>query len=107
MLPDVVLKEYYFQQHDKNYKSMYKYAEISSSSNKFPKYVIVTNDFDNFNYSKYSPKKELVKVLNFEKYNKIKEFSPNLKFYNLFADKLYFLVANILPIPVTISIYEK
>ncbi|MEK7160179.1 MAG: glycosyltransferase [Patescibacteria group bacterium] len=107
MLPDLVLQEFYFKQHDNNLKTIYEYSVVSSQNSTFPKYVIVTNDFDNVNYIRQSPKKELVKKLQKEKYKRIKEFTPNLAYYNLFADKIYFVIANIMPIPVTISIYEK
>lgn len=107
MLPDFVLKEFYFKQHDKNLATRYEYYVISAQSTILPKYVIVTNDFDNLNYIKSSPKKDLVNKLQNENYRKIKVFSPNLTYYNLFADKRYFILANIIPLPVTVSIYEK
>ena len=107
MLPDFVLKEFYSKQHDNNLKTRYKYTVVSSKNINFPNYVIVTNDFNNLSYIKNSPKKDLINKLKDEKYKKIKEFMPNLNYYNLFADKLYFVLANIMPIPVNISIYEK
>lgn len=107
MLPDYILKEFYFKQHDNNFKTKYEYTVMSAESIMLPSYVIVSNDFDNLRYIKSSPKKDLVNRLKKEKYKKIKEFTPNLKYYNLFADKLYFILANIMPVPVNISIYEK
>ena len=107
MLPDFVLKEFYFKQHNNNLKTIYEYSVVSAQNSTFPKYVIVTNDFDNVNYVRQSPKKDLVRKLQREKFKKIKEFTPNLTYYNFFADKIYFVVANIMSIPVTISIYEK
>ena len=107
MLPDFVLKEFYLKQRDNNLKTRYKYSVVSSLDNSFPEFVIITNDFDNLNYIKESPKKDLVNKLKNKKYRKIIDFTPNLKYYNLFADKQYFILANIMPIPVSISIYEK
>lgn len=107
MLPDFVLREFYFKQHDNKLRTKYQYSIVSSKDRAFPKYVIVTNDFDNVDYVKNSQKKELVKKLQKDNYKKIKEFSPNLKYYNIFADKIYFVFTNIMSIPVTISIYGK
>lgn len=106
MLPDIVLKEFYAIQQNPKIKSIYKY-QVLDITKPFPKYVIVTNDFDKVSYVKNSPKKDLVRRLKAEKYKVISSFTPNLKYYNLFADKIYFVVTNIMPIPVTISIYEK
>lgn len=106
MLPDFVLKEYYFKEYNNNFKTIYKYKVISSKDN-LPKYVIVTNDYDNVSYISNSPKNDLVKKLNKEGYKKIRVFSPELKYYNLFADRVYFIIINIIQTPVSISIYEK
>ena len=106
MLPDFILKEYYFKEYNNNFKTIYKYKVISSKDS-LPKYVIVTNDFDNASYVNKSPKKDLVRKLNKEGYKKIRVFSPELKYYNLFADKMYFIIVNIIQTPVSISIYEK
>ena len=107
MLPDFVLKEYYFKQHDVNFVTRYNYDVISSEIDKFPKYVVITNDFDNLDYVKDSPKKDLVNKLLKDKYKRVKVFYPDLKYYNVFADKRYFVLANIMAIPVDISVYEK
>ncbi len=106
MLPDIILKEYYFKEYNKNFKTIYKY-KIISSQDSLSKYVVVTNDFDNVSYVNKSPKKDLVRKLNKEGYKKIRVFSPELKYYNLFADKMYFIIVNIIQAPVSISIYEK
>ncbi len=107
MLPDLVLKEFYFKQRDDDLKTRYEYSIVSSKDSTFPKYIIITNDFDNVNYTRQSPKKDLVMKLQHEKYKKIKEFNPNLIYYKIFFDKKYFLLTNIVPVPVNISIYEK
>lgn len=106
MLPDFVLKEFYEKQQNPKISTIYNY-QVLNSSDSMPKYVIVTNDFDNVNYINNSPKKTLVQKLKKEKYKVVKIFYQNLKYYNIFSDKIYFVVANIIPIPVNISIYEK
>ncbi|MBI3985154.1 MAG: glycosyltransferase [Candidatus Levybacteria bacterium] len=107
MLPDFILKEYYLRQRDSELVTRYQYSVISASDKVLPKYVIVSNDFNNVSYIKSSPKKDLVERLNKENYKKIQVFSPNLKYYNLFADNIYFIVTNIIQSPVSISVYEK
>lgn len=106
MLPDYILKDYYQKQHNREFSTRYNY-QVLNTYNQLPEYVIVTNDFDDVSYIKNSAKKDLVFALKTNNYKVIKRFSPNLKFYNIFADKIYFMVANIIPMPVTISIYEK
>lgn len=105
MLPDIVLKEFYELQQDPKIKTNYKYKILQTTE--LPKYVIITNDFNNVNYVSSSPKKDLVRELERQNYIVKKRFSPNLEYYELFSEKIYFVVANIMPIPVTISIYEK
>jgi len=56
-------------------------------------------------YIKKSPKKDLFNRLKKEKYKKITAFSPDLRFFDLFSDRLNFII--IFPSPVTVSIYEK
>ncbi len=107
MLPDFVLKEFYFKQHNSDIQTRYQYSVISAQNSTFPTYVIITNNFDNMDYIINSPKKELVAKLNSKHYKKIKEFSPNLKYYSLFAEKRLFILENILTIPVAVTIYEK
>ncbi|MCL4385863.1 MAG: glycosyltransferase [Cyanobacteria bacterium] len=106
MLPDIVLREFYELQQNPKIKTNYKYKVLQTTAS-FPEYVVVTNDFDQVNYVNSSTKKSLVEELKKQNYVVRKTFSPNLQYYQVFSDKIYFVVANILPIPVTVSIYEK
>jgi hypothetical protein len=103
-LPDSVLREFYEKQRDGGSHTRYNYVVVSAAS-LLPKYMIVTNDFDNVNYLKDSAKKNLVKRLYIENYTKIATFTPNLFFYGIFADKTTFSL--VYPTPLTISFYEK
>ena len=107
MLPDIVLKEYYFKERNNNFNSLYKYSVVSLNDKSFPKYVIITNDVNEIGYFSQSLKKELLNKLKNQRYKKIATFTPKLKYYEFFADKKYFLLTNILTIPVNIAIYEK
>ncbi len=107
MLPDFILKEFYAKEHDQGLITRYNYSIVSAKDTASPKYVIITNDFDNMDYIKISPKKDLMNKLFKENYKRIKVFSPDLRYYNVFADKRYFILTNIMAIPVSISIYEK
>jgi glycosyltransferase involved in cell wall biosynthesis len=106
MLPDVILKEFYSKEQNPKIENKYKYKVITTSDN-LPKYVILTNDFRNLKYVSKSPKKDLFNELGKQKYKLIYRTGPELKYYNLFSDEIYFIVANIIPMPVTVSIYEK
>jgi glycosyltransferase involved in cell wall biosynthesis len=107
MLPDFLLKEFYSKQYNSNTITRYSYKVISSSDKTFPKYLIITNDYDNVEYLKISPKKDLIEKISSLNYKKIKTFEPNMIIYKMFSDKVYLIIANILPVPVNISIYEK
>ena len=103
-LPDLALKEFYEKQRDSTSHTRYNYAVISVTG-QLPKYIIVTDDYNNVNYLKNSTKKLLVKRLYEENYTKIATFTPDLFFYSMFADKTTFLL--VYPTPLTISFYEK
>lgn len=107
MLPDVVLKEFYQKEYNSNSITRYSYKVISFKDNVFPKYIIITNDYNNVSYLNVSPKKDLINKIRNSNYKKIKNTEPNLYLYNLFSNKLYLIIANILPVPANISIYEK
>ena len=107
MLPDILLKEFYLKQHDSKLQTKYNYSVISVADKTLPEYVIVTSDYDNVGYVKNSPKKDLVKRLIKEKYKQIATFFPNLKYYNYFADRMYLIITNVMPVPMTISVYQK
>jgi glycosyltransferase involved in cell wall biosynthesis len=103
-LPDLVLKEFYEKQRNHDLQTRYSYVIVSEIS-PLPRYIIITNDFDNMNYLKSSSKKLLVERLYEDNYVKIATFTPNLFLYNLVADKITFLL--VYPTPLTISFYEK
>ncbi len=107
MLPDIILKEYYFKERNNNFVTLYKYSIVSLSDRSFPKYVIITNDANGIGYFSQSLKKELLNKLKNQGYKKVVIFTPMLKYYEFFADKKYFLLTNILTIPINIAIYEK
>jgi hypothetical protein len=107
MLPDVILKEYYFKQNDNQSAVNFKYVIMGENNKAMPEYIVVTNDFNNLSYIKNSPKKELINKLNKLRYRKIKVFSANLKYYNYFSDKIFLVTTNIMPVPVVVSIYKS
>jgi len=107
MLPDITLKEFYQKEYNSNSITRYSYKVISSKDNIFPKYIIITNDYNSVSYLSTSPKKDLLNKITKLNYKKIANIEPNFNLYNLFSDKLYLIIANILPVPANISIYEK
>ncbi|PJA00044.1 MAG: hypothetical protein COX78_01085 [Candidatus Levybacteria bacterium CG_4_10_14_0_2_um_filter_35_8] len=104
-LPDLVLKEYSLKEYAKKIINRYKYEIVSPESKLLPKYVVFTQDYKNMDYIKKSPKKDLFNKLKKEKYKRVAVFSPDLRFFDLFSDRLNFII--IFPSPITIAIYEK
>ena len=107
LVPDIIQKEFYYDQYRVVTKNKYKYEIIDENSTKLPKIVIVTNDNIEQQLLSNSPKNNLLKRLKQEGFKKIKVFKPDFTYYSLIGNEQDFYLANILTLPVTISIYEK
>lgn len=105
--PDIVQKEFYLKQYKKDEKNRYTYEIIHSKSKKLPTYVIITNGEIETKLLKVSPKKELIKRLKQENYKEIATFSPYLRFYTIWGTDVDYYLSNIVPAPLTTSIYKK
>jgi glycosyltransferase involved in cell wall biosynthesis len=103
MLPDVILKEFYLKEKDMQANTQFNYKVIDAKSNALPKIIIITNDFEDVSYFSDSPKKQLVKRLKKDMYNKIIVFTPNIKYFDMFSSDLVFML--VFPTPRTISIW--
>jgi len=106
-LPDIVEKEFYFIRYNIKARYNYNYKVISSKDDKFPKFIIITNDDIESQYLKKSPKKDLVIKLKSLGYKKIIVFNPNFKYFKLLNSELEYYISGIVQSPNTISIYEK
>lgn len=104
-LPDILVKEYYSIQKDKDYESIYNYDVISKSSNELPRYVIVTNKEIDWEYLYNSPKKDLLARMKKENYKELAVFEPNWWLSNYFTSRLDFFISLLAP-TATITVYE-
>lgn len=106
-LPDIVVKDFYSKQYDHFYNNLYNFKIISSKTNVFPKYVILTNDFEG-KFVKNSEKEKIVNNLIKNKYTKVKQFNINLKCIKFFNPSNFdYFMSNLTSPVMSISIYEK
>lgn len=103
LLPDLIVKEFYFNKKDTN---LYKYEVIDSQTISLPDVVVVTNREFDLSHLKKSPKKSLMERLNKEKYRIVKEFKPPQVLYKIMGDEFNFYSSGIVPIW-TITIYKQ
>lgn len=106
-LPDVITREYYQKQKTSSMITMYTYVGTDSKSLTLPKVVVLTNDVVEVKYLENSPKKDLLKKLEQGSYIKAAQFYPNLTYYKFIGDDLSFYFSNLVPAPVTTTIYSK
>lgn len=107
MLPDLITKEYYFNQYKIQEQMKYKYEIISAKSINIPGTVIITNDVVESTYLKRSDKKDLVKKLLYDGYNLKKRFYFGNKYFNFLNNDLDYFMSGLVQLPNTISVYEK
>lgn len=105
-LPDNVLNEFYLNQYGRGANNKYRYEVINSQTKNFPKVVILTNDYFDTNYLVISDKKLIVQKLIKQNYIKVATFTPYNPLFTFFNNRLEFYMAEILPLPDSISIYE-
>lgn len=103
MIPDIALREFYSKRYMRQIGTNYDYLVLDNKN--WPEYIIFTNDSEHALYSEKTSKNVLLKKMREMGYKKIISFAPNLYYYNFFADKSYFLITNIIQMPVSISIY--
>jgi len=107
LMPDVILKEFYLKQYGRGQANMFNYVIVSSQTKTFPKVVILTNDYVESKYLITSEKKLIVEHLRKQDYRQIKTFTIQSPLFSFFNDRLEYYMASIMPLPDTISIYEK
>lgn len=106
-LPDVVLKDFYLKQYDYKYISTYNYIVIPSFPEKFPKFIILTNEDLEKKYMKTSQTNEINKKMKINNYKRIATFTPDFKYLNIFTSDFNYYMSGLIQVPLTISIYEK
>jgi len=103
LLPDVVVKEFY----DLHSSNNFNYEVIDARTPKLPRVIIISGAESANTALKKSPKIDLIKRLNNEGYKSIKSFSVNFYFYDLLESRREFILANLIPMPTTITLYKQ
>ncbi len=106
-LPNIIEKEFYFNQYDVKQKNMYFYQVVNDKSSKLPSIIVVTNgDIEN-ELLKQSLKKNLIKRIENEGFQKITTFSPDFYYIKLFVNEADYYLSGLAASPSTITIYRK
>lgn len=108
MLPELLQKEFYFNQYSKTHDQKYRYKIVNSTNNPLPSVIIITNGEIENELLLQSPKKELIERLQREGYKKVAVFSPDLTYFRLFGnDTDYYLSGLLVASPLSTSVFEK
>ena len=105
--PDYILKDFYYQQYDSNYKNYYNYHIVDTYSKNLPEYIILSNVNYEQKYYKFSNKNNLVARLKKEKYHKIAYFTWEFSLYGIFDNYFYYPFLGLYAYPEGISVYKK
>jgi len=104
-IPNLLKKEFYFNESNLGKNNLYKYEIINSETKKIPKVIVVTNDeIENRLYIN-SPKNNLTRRLINEGYKKSAVFRLSKPYYKI-SDVDYYL-SWITAAPLTITVYIK
>jgi len=106
-LPDVIVKEFYLHQYDKDTNNRFGYEVINSRSVNLPKIIVLSNDEIENKYVKKTDKNDLTSRLKRENYIKIAEFKPNFKYFNILNNEFDFYISGFAIEPNNISVYNK
>ncbi len=106
-IPDIIQKEFYFDQYNINQEKRYKYQIIDAESGSLPQYIVITSGDIEKKLVKESPKKDLLNRLSKEKYIILISFSPiAIKYLPLINDvDYYFSWLGAPPLTTTIYVY--
>ncbi len=106
--PDVIEREFYYQEYRIGEKNDYKYQVVDYETFRLPKTVIITNDKIESVIFSDSSKKRLFERIRKEKYRRLAEFTPDLKYYKTFgSEKDFYFSGLLVATPVSIAIFEK
>jgi len=107
LLPDVIVKEFYFKQYGRASNNRFRYEIVDEKSSNLPKLIVLSNDEIEERYVKKSDKKGLVNRLKRENYKKVAEFKPDFKYFNILNSELDFFVSGFAIGPNSISVFSK
>ena len=107
-IPDILQKEFYFNQYTIKQNNKYRYEIVDSDTQKLPPIIVITGDEIEKGFVKISPKNDLSGRIQKEKYKKAAYFSPDLTYYKLVNNlKDYYFFSWVVGSPYNISIYKK
>jgi glycosyltransferase involved in cell wall biosynthesis len=106
-IPDIILKEYYFNESKIKYPYKFRYLIIDAKSQNLPPVVIVTNHEIENELFKKSAKNDLIQRLKKNKYKNIAHFTPELIHFKKYGTEKDFFLAGIIPAPLSITIFQK
>ena len=104
-VPELIQREFYFDQYKIKQKSVFSYQVIDSTTKDMPALVVMTSEEVEAKLVKNSPKKSLLERLKKEGYKKAAEFKPDLRYIKI-SDRDYYF-SWILASPATITVYKK
>lgn len=106
-LPDMLLKDYYTKQYIPTYQGLYHYEDLMITTQQLPSIIVLSNTDAVEKNIMFSPqKRHILTLLHQLHYKKIKTFSSQTFYYDLFNSPVVYF--NGLPaIAQTISIYER
>ncbi len=106
-LPDIIEKEFYYDQAHIKQDMLYTYQVIDEKSNKLPSTIVLTNAEINDKILKLSLQKKLLRKIEQEKYRKVVIFSPDFTYSKIMVNDKDYYFSGLLAAPLTISIYRK
>jgi hypothetical protein len=101
-IPDILQKEFYFNQYNIKNDNKYLYEIVDSKTAKLPSVVVITNDDLENKLLIKSPKKDLVNRLKNEKYIKVKVFRQKT-----ILNDIDYQLTGLLASPANISVFIK
>lgn len=106
-IPDILQKEFYFQQYKINYNTKYRYEVITSESKQLPSVIVISNGEIETKLLKNSDKKKLVERLKREGYKQTITFTPHIEFYKVFGTESDYFISEIMKTPLTTTVYKR
>ena len=105
-MPDIILKEFYLEQAKIKANYRYKY-EVIDLKHELPDTIVLTSDELNNKILIQYQQKKLLRVMEKEKYKKIKKFVPDFKYSGILMNDQDLFFTSLLAQPLTISVYRK
>lgn len=106
-IPDIIQKEFYYNQYGIKSSNNYKYELVDSKTRKLPPVLVITNGEIDSKVFKTSSKRDLIKRLEAANYKKIAVIEPDLTLFRLVGNNTDYYFSWLLSSPLTTSVYIK